>query len=177
MDSINELKYIIIDGQYPVIFPACIYHRDMYALVSRSVPGPVTGAGYVRVSAGNNGVPNLEVFGESIGFNLKARESDKRVILAALDQNDEIDAAIFRNEDVVPKYDVIEIKRQPDIEEGMFPVASQETSSEPDIEEGMFPFASQKTSTEPDIEEGMFPFASQDTSSEPYYKKFSKRRY
>lgn len=109
MDSINELKYIIIDGQYPVIFPACIYHKDMYALVSRSVPGPVTGAGYIRVLAGAGGVPNLDVFGESIGFGLKARESDKRVILAALDQNDEIDAAIFRNEEAPPKFEPVRL--------------------------------------------------------------------
>lgn len=62
----GDLKYIMIDYAFPVIFGSALAHKDV-AFGLRDL-GPVTSAGFVQ----NNGDGTFSCYGESISLGIKS---------------------------------------------------------------------------------------------------------
>jgi hypothetical protein len=76
----NGMKYIIIDDHKAIIFPATLYHADVFSLLKVHSSNRVTGAGYL--GADKDG--KLFVYGRSEGYGMDADPADLEFILAAL---------------------------------------------------------------------------------------------
>jgi len=70
------LKYVMLNGCYPVLFPQAVVHRD----VADSIGGrKVTSAGFCQLVAGK-----VEVWGESISLRLSSQKEDASFIERAI---------------------------------------------------------------------------------------------
>jgi hypothetical protein len=78
---LGNMKYIIVDRTFAVVFPASIYHRDAFNMVRGNLSGRhVTGAGYL----GADDEGKLFVYGESEGYGIEADPSDLEIIMGSL---------------------------------------------------------------------------------------------
>lgn len=70
----SEMKYIMIDEIFPIIFDSSLIHREIAFAVRTQ---PVTSAGFVQLDADGN----YHCYGESISLGIKADpEKDSKII-------------------------------------------------------------------------------------------------
>lgn len=66
----RELKYIVVDSFYPVIFPNTLVHADVAYRV-----GHITGAGFCR-----KGPKGWQCWGRSESLDINSAESDEELL-------------------------------------------------------------------------------------------------
>lgn len=70
----NEMKYIMVDEIFPIIFQTYLVHKDIAHGVRSN---PVTSAGFVQRDAEGN----YHCYGESVSLNIKSNpEMDSKII-------------------------------------------------------------------------------------------------
>ena len=76
----NDIKYVIIDDCFPVVFSAAIPHKDV--AIGLCSHGPVTSAGFLTDQG-----DHISAHGESVSLDIKSKPGDSRILTRFLKGN------------------------------------------------------------------------------------------
>lgn len=69
----DDQKYVVIKGSYPVVFSAAMQHSEFRCL------GSITSAGFFWITE-RNGKPHISTYGNSVSLNLKPDTNDANLL-------------------------------------------------------------------------------------------------
>lgn len=83
MSARSYLKYIMVEGDAPIIFPVTLTHKDVAGKMD------ITSAGFVAIEANEDGDIFASAYGESISLDKRSLpETDSRIITEMLNEED-----------------------------------------------------------------------------------------